>query len=383
MFSAILISSNVGRGLVIRAAINETNLLTVLKSADGYPDTYELVRLLTKIEPEIVIIDCDRQDLAAECANVVALNSSNSVVIGISQAHGVSTISTDRIVFDSISYPPESKAIADNLAKAIHAIKGGVIENLIAFIPAKAGCGSSTVALNAAAAAAGPLGQKTLLLDADLRSGVLSIMLNTVPDGWIQSALRLASAMDQLTWSACVSSSHKMDVLLSCRATMDPLPGWELFHGLFRFVRPRYDLIVADLPELVNPGTSEIVRRARQVFLVCTQEMLALKMAELRRKELLNWGVPEQRISLLVNRWDKRETGVNEIEKIVGQPIAGKFPNDYMSVRSATIGGRPVSSATGLGRSFKEFAGVLCGKVKSEESRGWISDLRTLISISD
>ena len=60
MFSAILINSNSGRGLVIRAAINETNLLTVLKSADGYPDNYDLVRLLSKNEPEIVLIDCDR-----------------------------------------------------------------------------------------------------------------------------------------------------------------------------------------------------------------------------------------------------------------------------------------------------------------------------------
>ena len=382
MFSAILISANVGRGLVIRSAINETNLLTVLKLADGYPDAYELVRLLTKNEPDIVIIDCDRQDLAIDCANVVALNSANSVVIGISQSHGISTISTDRIVFDTLSYPPDSKAIADNLAKAIHAIKGGVIENLIAFIPAKAGCGSSTVALNTSAALAGPMGRKVLLLDTDLRSGVLSIMLNTVPEGWIQSALRLSADMDPLTWSACVSSVHKIDVLLSCRATMDPLPGWELFYALLRFIRPRYDLIIADLPELVNPGTSEIVRRAQQIFLVCTQEMLALKMAELRRKELLSWGVPESRLSLLVNRWDKRETGAAEIEQIVGQPIAGKFPNDYLNVRAATIGGRPVSGATGLGRSFKEFAGILCGKSKSGESKSWISDLRTMISIS-
>lgn len=382
MFSAILITSSVGRGLVIRAAINETNLLTVLKSQDGYPDTYELVRLLRKGEPEIVLIDCDRQDLAADCANIVALNSSSSVAIGISQAHGTSTVTTDRIVFDTISYPPNANAIAESLAKAIHAVKGGVVENLIAFIPAKAGCGSSTVALNTTAAVAGSLGKKALLLDTDLRSGVLSIMLNTVPDGWIQSGLRLAADMDPLTWSACVSTVHKMDVLLSCRAAMDPPPGWDLFYGLLRFVRPRYDLIVADLPELVNPGTSEIVCRARQVFLVCTQEMLALKMAELRRKELLAWGVHEQRISLIVNRFQKRETSISEMEQIVGQPIAGKFPNDYMSVRAATIEGRPVSGMTGLGKSFKEFANVLCGVEKNADSQGWISDLRTLISVS-
>ena len=207
-------------------------------------------------------------------------------------------------------------------------------------------------------------------------------MLNTVPEGWIQSALRLAADMDPLTWSACVSTAHKMDVLLSCRATMDPLPGWSLFYSLLRFVRPRYDLIVADLPELVNPGTSEIVCRARQVFLVCTQEMLALRMAELRRKDLIQWGVPETRISLIVNRYQKRETTVAEIEQIVGQPIAAKFPNDYMSVRSATIEGRPISGATSLGRSFKEFANVLCGVTKNGDSPRWISDLRTLISAS-
>ena len=66
MFSAILISSNVGRGLVIRAAVNETNLLTILKSPDGYPDTYDLVRLIFTFNHAQGLIETTRGDCCRE-----------------------------------------------------------------------------------------------------------------------------------------------------------------------------------------------------------------------------------------------------------------------------------------------------------------------------
>ena len=102
-----------------------------------------------------------------------------------------------------------------------------------------------------------------------------------------------------------------------------------------------------------------------------------MKMAELRRKELREWGVQEDRISIIVNRWQKNETSMPEMEQFIGQPIAGKIPNDYRNVRSATIEGRPVAANTALGKTFTSFAGQLCGDNRKQGVASWIKDLRT------
>src|SRR6266849_1921343 len=59
---------------------------------------------------------------------------------------------------------------------AIRKVRAGVSDKLSVFLPSKAGSGSTTAALNVAGAFATGLGKKTLLIEADLHSGVLSTL---------------------------------------------------------------------------------------------------------------------------------------------------------------------------------------------------------------
>jgi Flp pilus assembly CpaE family ATPase len=134
-----------------------------------------------------------------------------------------------------------------------------------------------------------------------------------------------------------------------------------------------YDMVLADLPELVNPATAEIVRSARYIMMVTTQEVLPLKMVERRMRELIEWGVPRDRIKILVNRWHRKEINQQEIEKFLKQPVYATFANDFPTVRRATMDGGPVSGSSGLGGSFQAFAQKLSG---AKVSTGWLAKLR-------
>ena len=116
--------------------------------------------------------------------------------------------------------------------------------------------------------------------------------------------------------------------------------------------------MLVDLPELDNPATVEIVQSARHVLVVHHpgEAVLPLKMAERRERDLIECGVPAERIKFLVNRWHKQENQQREeIESFLKRPVFASFPNDFPAVRRATMAGAPVAPSSSLGQSFQTF----------------------------
>src|SRR5437667_350646 len=82
-----------------------------------------------------------------------------------------------------------------------HKLRNGIQENLVTFLPAKAGSGCTTVALNTAGRLAGDLGHKVLLIECDLNSGVLSMILDVKAPRSLLDALENSSHLDYSLWS--------------------------------------------------------------------------------------------------------------------------------------------------------------------------------------
>lgn len=356
---------------MIQTAANETRLARVVDVFERYPDRNNLARVLGRLAPRVVIIDGEDLELAVRCAGAVRQQVPEAALIGVSTYDD--TFDTLRqIIPVTVPYPPNIELLGEALSVAVHRGEARYVENLIAFLPAKGGVGASTIALNTAAAMASS-GKKTVLMDADLRSGALSLMLNCLPCGSMQKALEGAADEETFNWKPYITHAHDVDFVLSARVPVVPPPTWAHYHVLIQSAVARYDTVLADLPELVNPGTVEIVKSARYVMVVATQEVLPLKMAERRMSELMEWGVPPDRIKLLVNRWHKKEIGKEEIEKFVRRPVYATFANDFQTVRRAMMDGAPVAASTGLGHDYQAFVQALNGvKVSS----GWLSKLR-------
>jgi pilus assembly protein CpaE len=254
----------------------------------------------------------------------------------------------------------------DAVDRAIHKMHAAVQENLIAFLPAKAGSGCTTIALNTAGHLARAWtkdapGKKVLLIEGDLHSGVISVLLDAKPGRCMVDALEHSGELDYSLWTQYVTKIHEVDFLLA-----DPrkkvFSSWTNYHHLLDFAASRYDYILVDLPEVVNDATVETVRRAKSVFVVCTPELPSLALAPQRLQELQNRGIPAEKITIILNRWHKGEITASELEKILKHRVSAVFVNDYPTVSKAARAHNFVKPGAKLGQSFAAFAGMLAGE---------------------
>jgi Flp pilus assembly CpaE family ATPase len=207
-----------------------------------------------------------------------------------------------------------------------------------------------------------------LVLEADLHSGVLSECLRVSPKSPIRKTLAEAAELDNMTWERCVTQAGGVDFLPTDTSVKEPVPSWASYYQLLRFAAPKYDLILVDLPEVINSATAEVVRRAQAVYVVSTPEFASLKLSKQRCQEVAAWGVDRARIKVVLNRGHKSDLTPQEAEKISECPVAITLPNDYRTVRRATTGATVVDRRTELGQAYLAFAQILTGVEPEKKS---------------
>lgn len=382
MFNTVVIHADPDRAAVLRAMVAATGQLQLLREMMDIPSPYELARVLNSMSPDVVLIDFRIGQRALECAASIVEHAPNTAVVGFGPTNELALLAR-QVGFQALvpaNGGTEDLQIA--IHEALHSRDGGVEPTLFSFLPSKAGSGASTVVLNTATALAHFYNQRVLVIDADLRSGILAIMLNIEPAGSMQTILQNSGQIDHFHWSQCVVPVHGVDYLLSCRSLDSALPEWLNYYQLLNFARQHYDAILVDLPELVNAATVEIVRRSAMVFPVCTPEIPSLRLTQHRCTELERWSVPEERIGILLNRWHKSDPAPVEITHIIGKAVLKAFPNDYPTVRTAVAGGTSVSFDSKLGNAFVDFAGRLISKAAPNRQPGFAGKLRGMLGLT-
>lgn len=380
MFNAVVILGSDESAPLIRSLIAATGQVTVMRELPAPPGDYELARLVNSLLPDLVFVDLTGGQAALECMARLKELAPQTPVIGMGCSTEARLLA--RHLGAALAAPdcaPEELRIT--IREAMEAHHGGLEPHLFTFLPSKAGSGSTTVVLHTAVAAA-KLGKRVLVIDADLRSSVMGLMLGVTPAGGIQSILASASQLDAFVLRRNVTSKHGADFLLSTRALDAEPPEWVHYFQLLNFVRSDYDLILADLPELINPATVELVRRSKQVFPVCTSELPSLKLATQRLEELGRLGVEAERIGVVVNRAVKETPGTEEIEQVLGKRVAFVFPNDYRAVSESIMEGTPLSPETPLAHAFKEFAALLAGVEYQRPGKSLRARLKGLLNLT-
>jgi pilus assembly protein CpaE len=368
MFKAILLVQDESACVAIEGLGHQSNQVSFEKTLDRFPQAYELSKLLNTLTPDLVFLDLGDWDSALAAAEDIRTLAPQTAIIGFGGGWEAQkqTQCENAGITELLVSPVSLKKFQDCVDRAIHKMRGAVQENLLAFLPAKAGSGCTTIALNLAGCLADTsnrdsLGKKVLLIEGDLHSGVISVLLGEKHPYSVLDALEDSGQLDYSQWSKYVLKARGVDVLLCGRSKKSILPLWSNYHHLLAFAASRYDHILVDLPEIVNDATVEIVRRAKRVFVVCTPEAPSLALAPLRCQELRNRDIPAERIRVLLNRWQRGESTANEVEGMLNYPVSAVFGNDYASVSNATKASGFVNPATKLGRSFAAFAGKLAG----------------------
>lgn len=243
-----------------------------------------------------------------------------------------------------------------NRALAMLGAPGEILGDLYAFVPAKPGCGATTVAIQTAGMASGLADDPTLLMDFDIRLGVTTFLLKAEGTRTIVDALQQADRLDRDIWSGLVSQIGNLHLLGSGAGDFShPFPA-ERFRKLLDFAVRQYSVVTVDLPGSMEDYECEALMRSRRILMVCTPDIGALHVA--RRKS--HWFRDLQltdKVSVVLNCVAGRNTlSVQDVERIVQLPVRYLLPAGAKDVSQAVQKGGMLDPRCPLGRQLAVIA---------------------------
>jgi MinD-like ATPase involved in chromosome partitioning or flagellar assembly len=367
----------------IELLAQESGSFELVYKATPVPPAKEVLRVLSTQNPEVILMDLGDWDEASRVISEIQHSKSRAVMIGFRPRWNRAEQLTfeDAGILDLLHEPFSPGDIEGGTYDAMHRRYPITHQNILAFLPAKAGSGCSTITLHLAAALSQNLKKKVLLIEADRRSGPLAVMLNLERHKGIPDAMEHHGAMSPLEWRQVTAQLQDMDLLLANPNRRGRLPTWADYYQLLLFAQKHYDYIVVDLPEVINQATAEFVRDARAIFIVSQPELPSLKLAKLRRAELESCEVPAERVNMLVNRWERRHTR-EDIEKLLETPIFGTLPNDYKEIRNAMADSRLAAPNSSLAKACDALVQEISGLPVSPIPRPKFTLLRKLGTVT-
>jgi len=337
---------------------------------DSYPDLHEVAHLANTYAPELVFLQLwAPAGEGVEPARVrklveeIRMARPETSLIGLlpKQEEEGLRIARELEIADLLVLPFQSAEFSQTIFRALDRSAGAVKGSVHAFLPAKSGSGATVTALNVAGCLARQFHRKVLLLEADLYSGPIAVMLNIHPEGSVSDAIDYSTELTEASWSRMVTKVGDLDVLCASGAQCSVTASQFSYFRLLNFAQRRYDDIIVDLPGAIEDAAEPLVTHSRGVYLICTPELTSLALARRRFRQLEMRGVHESALAVIRNRYDQAEFSKERIAELIGHPIAAQLPNDYQSIKLSIESGGFVDPDTELGKAYLRLAARLAG----------------------
>jgi len=369
MLRAVSICPDADLSVRLQEICDRVGRVGLVKSIDHYITGYELERFLRANAPNVVFLSFESLNQALEVAASVERIMPGLEVVAIDKTcDPTALLDIMRAgIREFLSSPFDQGNFVASLNRLQEVISKKPVQHdwtdlVYSFLPAKAGVGTTTLALNTALALAKSADGPVLLADFDLNSGLIGFMLKLESSYNIYDACENALKMDEHLWPQLVSGVGKLHVLPCGRLDPQSRIDASQVRQLLAFARRFYRAIVVDLSGNMEKFSLEIMHESKKIFLVSTQEIPALHLAR-QKLNLLHGMDLNDRAAVLLNRAQKRSLiPAAQIERLLGVPVQFAFPNDYRGVHQSLTEGREVSANSELGRQFTAFASQLLAR---------------------
>ncbi len=363
MLRGIVICPDIDLSERFQQLLAEMGLVNVTRVLDRYPNGLELLRYLRAHAPQVIFLSSESMTRAIEVVREVERNTPGVQIVALGRKCDQQVLLElmRAGIREYASLPFDRQGIKESLLRleGVLEAKPPSIEstdNVFAFLPSKAGVGTSTIALNASVALARQPHSRTLLSDFDLNSGMMRFMLKLENTYGVADAAGHALVMDESLWPQMVTSVDKLDVLHAGRLNPDFRIEPTQIRHLMEFMRRNYQALCFDLSGNLEKYSLEIMHEAKKIFLVCTPEIPSLHLAREKYLYLKHLDL-QDRICVLLNRCQKRPIITpQQIEDLLGLPVQMTFPNDYVGVHRALTLGKGVEAGSELGKQFSLLA---------------------------
>ncbi len=330
-------------------------------------------------QPDVVILDLrDSGALPPTLSTLKRQHPATGVVIVAARMDPVLMLEAMRAgvnewVADPITAAELNAAIERVGASRVASVQG----QIFAFIGAKGGVGTTTIAVNVATALARSLeDERTLLMDFHLSYGDAAVFLGAEPRFTVADAMENTHRLDEAFFESLVVQSKSTGVHLLASAeravgTVD----MRRIATLLSFAASHYRYTFLDVPRS-EAGVLDSLEGVASIMIVANQELATVRNAG-RIAATLRQRYGKDRVKIVISRYDKQaEINNEDVERVVGSPVKYTVPSDYRAALNSLNKGRPLAldKESKLAPAFQaiafDLAGIRVEKVVEKEKSG-------------
>ena len=247
---------------------------------------------------------------------------------------------------------------------------------ILAFMGAKGGCGTTTMATQFGALLSSSFRRNTLLLDLHPDFGDAALYLRLMKTRFhlfelLENTDRLDDDFLQSFILKHSSGLHLIPAPEGSVAHRGDLPGGAVAHTL-GFLGQRYEFILADLPPSLNAENLAVINDCDYLYLITVAEVSAIRNVVRQLECFAETDIPKDKIRVVLNRQDKRSVlSEAQIEKVLQRKIFWRVPNQYSQVVKTIHEGDPISqlSNSEVTRSLEAWADSVGRKSGTEPKK--------------
>lgn len=217
---------------------------------------------------------------------------------------------------------------------------------VLAFIPCKGGSGATFLASNLAYTLAAEENKRVALIDFNLQLGDASLFLSdSNPTSSIADVTRQIHRLD-----GAFLASSMMQVLPNLGVLASPNEPEKATEILPEHVAPliqvamrNYDFVILDIGRRMDAVSIQALDKADMIFPVIQQTLPFIRDAKRLIDVFRSLGYGEEKLRLIINRYDKKsEITLEDIKNTLRIPIFKSIPNNYSVVEESVNHGVPV-----------------------------------------
>jgi pilus assembly protein CpaE len=348
----------------VNSLLAEVGHIYEVSSLGHVPGDIEIGRILQIHQPQLVLLVVNSMLTASGFMRRMEINAPGIPVVALSQYTDQRTVRELMLtgIKGFIPIPMAKGHFVEVIGRIMNQLKESgqfeVMRNLFSFLPGKGGSGTSQLACHFASALAADLdsGQRMLLLDLDLSSGLSRYLFERSNAYSLVEMIESGVTLDETYWTQFVARHGNLDVITGGRYNpRHPLTPLQI-RGLLDCAWTRYQMICADLTGNSEAFSLEILRRSVRIFLVTSMDPNALQLSRERYQLLDTMGLG-RRVGVLLNRFPQHVgIAANRVSNEIGAPVLAEFDFDDRKVLSAMSHGIMFESGTATSRQIRKMA---------------------------
>ncbi len=292
-------------------------------------------------------------------------------------------------ISEYIVAPINPVQIIETIGTIYHDPEAKPVGKVVAFVGAKGGVGSSTIAHNVAWLMSRKFMNDTVVADLDMAFGTAALNFSTDSGQGIAEALSASDRVDQVLIDRLLTKcSDRLSLLAapySIEREVEVEP--DSLETVLDVVRGTVPCVIVDVPNVWTPWTKQVLCHADEVVITATPEIASFRNAKNLIDHLKNARQNDTPPRLVMNQvgiMKRPEIPVEQFAKEIGVQPTAIIPFDAPTFGAASTNGEMLSEVAAKSKAaeaIEALAQILVGfEQKAQQSKSLLSPLMSKLS---